>query len=173
MRVYIYFIIFILVASCASNNEVYWCGDHACANNKEKVAYFKKTMIVEVRSLDKKIIEPLSTNQKILNESKSDEKNTVINVEESIQEINLENEIEKEIELQIQDRAKKQEELNEHVRLDQDEKIRLEKKSHNPSSFDKVAEINEIETKDFDEIVEKILLRNSSRSYPKINDISK
>ena len=29
------------------------CGDHACANNKEKEAYFKKTMIVEVRNLDK------------------------------------------------------------------------------------------------------------------------
>ena len=109
MRVYIYLIIFILIGSCASNNEVYWCGDHACANNKEKEAYFKKTMIVEVRSLDKKNKEPLSTNQMILNESKSVEKNTVVNVEESIQEINLEKEIEKEIELQIQDRAKKQE----------------------------------------------------------------
>ena len=51
-------------------------------------------MIVEVRSLDKKNKEPLSTNQMILNESKSVEKNTVVNVEESIQEINLEKEIE-------------------------------------------------------------------------------
>ena len=49
----------------------------------------------------------------------------------------------------------------------------MEKESRNPSSFDKVVEINEIVTKDFDEIVERILLRNSSRSYPKINDISK
>ena len=173
MRICIYFLIFILIGSCSSNNEVYWCGDHACANNKEKEAYFKKTMIVEVRSLDKKNKEPLSTNQMILNESKSVEKNTVVNVEETIQEINLEKEIEKEIELQIQDRAKKQEELNEQITLDQDEKIYMEKESRNPSSFDKVVEINEIVTKDFDEIVERILLRNSSRSYPKINDISK
>ena len=173
MNKYLYFIIFILIISCSTNKGVYWCGDHVCANNKEKEAYFKKTMIVEVRSLDKKNKEPLSTNQMILNESKSVEKNTVVNVEESIQEINLEKEIEKEIELQIQDRAKKQEELNEQITLDQDEKINMEKESRNPSSFDKVVEINEIVTKDFDEIVERILLRNSSRSNPKINDISK
>ena len=173
MRICIYFIIFILIGSCSSNNEVYWCGDHACANNKEKEAYFKKTMIVEVRSLDKKNKEPLSTNQMILNESKSVEKNTVVNVEESNQETKLEEEIEIEIELQIQDRAKKEEELNEQIKLNEDKKISTEKMSSYPSSFSKVVEINEITTKDFDDLVEKILLRNSSRSYPKINDISK
>ena len=40
--------------SCSSGKKVYWCGDHACINNKEKESYFKKTMIVEIRDLDKK-----------------------------------------------------------------------------------------------------------------------
>ena len=54
MKKYIYFTIFIFIISCSNNKGVYWCGDHACANNKEKEAYFKKTMIVEVRDLNKK-----------------------------------------------------------------------------------------------------------------------
>mgnify|MGYP001446624271 FL=1 len=53
MKVYFFFIIFFFIISCSSNKGVYWCGDHACADKKEKEAYFKKTMIVEVRNLDK------------------------------------------------------------------------------------------------------------------------
>ena len=50
----------------------------------------------------------------------------------------------------------------------------MEKIEEQPSSsFTKVVEIKEIRSKNFDEIVEKILIRNSSRSYPKINDIPK
>ena len=50
-----YFIVllFIILLSCTNKKEVYWCGDHACINNKEKKAYFKKTMIVEVRKFSK------------------------------------------------------------------------------------------------------------------------
>jgi len=180
MKIYIYFIIVILISSCASNNEVYWCGDHACTNNKEKEAYFKKTMIVEVKNLDKKNTESLSVNQKILNQSKTEEKSTITSVEDSVNEIKLEKEIErneeeieKQIELQIQEIAKKEEKLNEQIELIQDEKISKKEDTSISSSFDKVAEINEINEKDFDELVEKILIRNSSRSYPEINDISK
>ena len=52
---YLFFIIscFFLI-SCSNNKSVYWCGDHACINKKEKEAYFKKTMIVEKRILNKK-----------------------------------------------------------------------------------------------------------------------
>ena len=50
-----YFIIllFIILLSCTNKNEVYWCGDHACINNKEKKAYFEKTLITEIRDLTK------------------------------------------------------------------------------------------------------------------------
>ena len=39
--------------ACSNGKKVYWCGDHACINKKEREAYFKKTMIVEVRELNK------------------------------------------------------------------------------------------------------------------------
>ena len=51
----IFFILFILFLSisCASNKSVYWCGDHPCINKKEKEAFFKKNMVVEMRSANK------------------------------------------------------------------------------------------------------------------------
>ena len=50
-----YFIIllFIILLSCTNKKEVYWCGDHACINNKEKKAYFEKTLITEIKDLTK------------------------------------------------------------------------------------------------------------------------
>ena len=46
MKKTIYFLSLFFIIACANNKGVYWCGDHPCINNKEKEAYFKKTMIV-------------------------------------------------------------------------------------------------------------------------------
>ena len=64
----------ILLFGCGNKNEVYWCGDHACVNNKEKEAYFKKTMIVEKRDLSKKNKERKSELEiiKVLDKYKND-----------------------------------------------------------------------------------------------------
>ena len=48
------FILLILLISCSGDKSVYWCGDHACINKKEKEAYFKKTMIIEKKIINKK-----------------------------------------------------------------------------------------------------------------------
>ena len=53
MKNYLFLCVFFLIFSCTNNKSVYWCGDHPCINNKEKEAYFKKTMIVEIRDLNK------------------------------------------------------------------------------------------------------------------------
>ena len=164
MNKYLYFIIFILIISCSTNKGVYWCGDHVCANNKEKEAYFKKTMIVEVRNLNKNDSETNTINEKILNLPKSKKK-------ADEQNINLE---EKQIELQEKKLAKQQRNLEEQIDLEEKEEIITKKKKEkNLSTINKVAENNEINSKDFDELVENILTRNSTRSYPKINDIPK
>jgi len=187
MKKYLYFIIFILAASCSSNKGVYWCGDHACANNKEKEAYFKKTMIVEVRNLDKNNIEPISVNEKILNQSESKKKSKIIEKKKLEQEINFEEEereieeqieiqeqvIEQQIEIQEQEIAKEEENINEQINLKQ-ETLNIEKiEEKKLSSEDKVVELEDVDSKNFDELVENILVRNSTRSYPKINDIPK
>ena len=58
---------FFLIVGCGSSNTVYWCGDHQCINKKEREAYFKKTMIVEVRDTKDFESENKSISQNILN----------------------------------------------------------------------------------------------------------
>ena len=53
MKIFLFLSIFFLIISCTNTKSVYWCGDHPCINKKEKEAYFKKTMIVEIRDLNK------------------------------------------------------------------------------------------------------------------------
>ena len=173
MKIYKYFIIFIFIISCSSNDGVYWCGDHACENNKEKEAYFKKTMIVEIRNLNKKDLKSESVNEKIIKESQNDEKK--LNRKSYVEEENITDESEIEQQVELQEKIDlQQKELKEQIKLEEekrlDSKIRNQEKS---SSFAKVIEINEISSKNFDELVDRILVRNSSRSYPKINDIPK
>ena len=187
MKRYIYFIIFILIISCSSNKGVYWCGDHACANNKEKEAYFKKTMIVEVRNLDKNNRDQVSANEKILNQSRSKKKNIIIAENNLEQEISLEEEkremeqqieiqeqvLEQQIEIQEQEIAERKENINEQIDLEEEAKNKENIEKKKLSTLDKAVEIKEVGSKSFDELVENISVRNSTRSYPKINDIPK
>ena len=46
--------LFCLLVGCSSGKTVYWCGDHACKNKKEKEAYFKEHMTVEIRNINYK-----------------------------------------------------------------------------------------------------------------------
>ena len=71
----IIFLCFLLtIINCAKSNVVYWCGDHPCINNKEKEAYFKKTMIVEIRDLKKNSIKDNSEIEKITKRALLNEK---------------------------------------------------------------------------------------------------
>ena len=65
MKLLFYLAIFFIIISCSSNKTVYWCGDHPCINKNEKEAYFKKTMIVEVKDLGKKNLKESSEIEKI------------------------------------------------------------------------------------------------------------
>ena len=54
MRNLVYLLCLFAIIGCGNSGKmVYWCGDHPCINNKEKEAYFKKTMVVEMRELKK------------------------------------------------------------------------------------------------------------------------
>ena len=136
MKVYIYFTVLVFIISCSANNGVYWCGDHACANNKEKEAYFKKTMIVEVKNLNKSNTKQISANERIINQSENKEVKVIINEEEFDQKIQLEEErieknereIEELIKLQEQERTKEEKELKAQIKLEKDQKLSVEKK---------------------------------------------
>ena len=50
MKKIIYLLIILFIYSCSNKKEVYWCGDHACVDKKERKAYFKKNMVIEIRN---------------------------------------------------------------------------------------------------------------------------
>ena len=85
----LYIIVFLFVIGCSSNKIVYWCGDHPCINKKEKEAYFKKTMSVEVKKLSKKNSEKNSEIEKIIQQARENEKQRVKNEKKIIMYKNL------------------------------------------------------------------------------------
>ena len=223
MKKYLLFFIFIFNISCSVNDGVYWCGDHPCINKNEKEAYFKKTMIVEVRNYDKNKMKSDSEIQKLLNQAKLDEKKRIL-TEKEIQKktrmeekeltkqikleekrrIKEEKELSKQIKLEEKRRIKEEKELSKQIKLEEKRRIKEEKEltkkikneekskintdtaeqkvvklDKKKSSKDKVVIIGshignvEISTDKFDDLVKKILKRNSPRPYPEINDIPK
>ena len=77
MRNLFYLIIFFVIIGCSNNKASYWCGDHPCINKKEKEAYFKKTLIVEIKELNKSTAINKSEIEKITQQIKLDEKKRI------------------------------------------------------------------------------------------------
>ena len=185
-----------IVASCTTSKGVYWCGDHECINKKEKEAYFKKTMIVEVRNLEGKKRIKNSESEKILQQAKLNEKERIklekdaktnskkekkrkIKEEkllakqkklEQKMKIKEEKELQKQIKLEEKRRAKEQKKLSKIAKIENNKKIKKTNKKVELGT--KIGNIK-IEANKFSELVEKITKRNIFRPYPDINDIPK
>ena len=170
---FILFILFIII-SCSPNRGVYWCGDHPCINKKEKEAYFKKTMIVEVKSSKNKNYKNISEIEKIMQEAQSKEK----------KRIKDEKDLTKQIKLEQKKQIKEEKNLAKQVKLEEKRRIKDEKKSSKrkiivsqkkqlKKKVDLDAGITNTEIKlgKFSELVEKITKKNTFRPYPNINDI--
>ena len=187
-----------LLFSCSNNKKVYWCGDHACINNKEKEAYFKKTMIVEIRELGKKNETSKSEIEKIKRQAGLQQK----------KEIDEDKELAKQARLDEKRRLKEEKELVKQVRLDEKRRLKEEKKLAKQARLEKKRGVNDIwkvekksskkkviktenvpskkevvintgiakidiSSTEFQKLVEKITKKNIFRSYPDINDIPK
>ena len=167
-KILILFII-LLLTSCSTTKGVYWCGDHPCINKKEKEAYFKKTMIVEVRDIKKKSYKNNSEIEKLLKQAKLDEKNRIIS----------EKELAKQAKLEEKRRIKEEKELAKQVKLDEKRLSKERKKNINKNKKPKKIKIKEVSenkkftnnSNKFEELVEEIIKRNSLKPFPDINDI--
>ena len=174
MKYLILLILSLLVFACSNGKRVYWCGDHACINNKEKEAYFKKTMIIEIRDVSKQ-------NKKSKSELEIIKKQAGL---EQKKEIKNEKELAKQVRLDKKRRIKEEKELIKQVRLEEKKIIKEEKKSYKEKELKTenvplekeivintdIARIN-ISSNEFKELVEKITNKNMFRPYPNINDI--
>ena len=162
MKYFFLCFLFLFLFSCASNDRVFWCGDHACVNKKEKDEYFKKNMIVEVRKLDNKNKKSKSEIEIIKKQINKDEK----------KKINTEKNLAKKAKLEEKMRIKEEKELAKQAKLE--EKIKsttkkktIQKKITLSSSIDKI----DIPSSDFNILKKKISQKNMFRPYPDINDI--
>ena len=195
MKKKIYFLSLFFIIACVNNQGVYWCGDHPCINNKEKEAYFKKTMIVEVRQVSNKINKKDSEMEKLLNQAKVDQKKRILNQKvltkqaklDEKQRIKEEKELAKQAKLDKKRRTKEEKELAKQIILEEKKRINDEKKPIKKIKFAEeetktdtqkikiqtpVASLDlEINNEKFDVLVERIFKRNINRSYPEINDI--
>ena len=180
MKILFSLVIFFTLVSCANNQVVYWCGDHACINKKEKEAYFKKTLIVEVKEKNEK-------------NNKSDSEITKITKQVQLEEkkrIKKEKDLAKQVKLEEKRRIKEEKDLAKQVKLEEKRRIKEKRKKDNQtfSKEEKIVkkiikttnenvkeysntESNKISDSRFNELVERIIKKNSFKPYPDINDI--
>jgi len=187
MKKYIFLSICILFLSCSNNKGVFWCGDHPCINKNEKKAYFKKTMIVEVKNFNKDSLKNDSEIEKLLERAKLNEKKRILEEKRISKQAKIEEkERLKRAKLQEKKRIKEEKELEKQIKLEEKEraekikdskkKAKAEKKKTDKKKVVKIISENknvEITTEKFENAVDQIIKRNSSRSYPDINDIPK
>ena len=192
MKNYLFLCVFFLIFSCTNNKSVYWCGDHPCINNKEKEAYFKKTMIVEVRELKKENNKDISEFEKLLNQAQVDEKKRIMSEKELAKQVRLEEkrrikeekELAKQVRLEEKRRIKEEKELAKQVRLEEkreknniwkDEKKLPKKEVSKTKNKETAINIDmastNISSAKFKELAERITLKNKFRPFPNINDI--
>ena len=176
MRKLSLFLLFFLIISCSSNKTVYWCGDHACINKKEKEAYFKKTMIVEIRDLSLKNSTENSENmEKIIKDAQIKEKTRVVNEKKLKKEEKLKHKALKKKEKQEKKkRIKMEKELAKQAKLDK-KKLKIEK-SKKKENFKKLElSKSNITVKansfKFKNILKEINERNMLKPYPDINNL--
>ena len=127
---YFFILLFIILLSCTNKKEVHWCGDHACINNKEKKAYFEKTLITEIKDLTKQ--KRKKSNFEIIKEKAG---------------LDLDKEKEEEFEDKIKVLStEEQKALAKQLRLEEKQRIKEEKKLTKQSRLDEKKIGNEAKT---------------------------
>ena len=162
MKKFYYIIIFFVIFSCANNKVVYWCGDHPCINKKEREAYFKKTMVVEAKNINKKKLTNNSDIERIILQTRTNEK----------KRINKEKELTKQVKLEEKRRIKEEKELTKQINLNK--KNIIKKKNKTPKQIVNAGDdpiYEEMSSSKFLRLVEKITNKSLLRPYPDINNI--
>ena len=118
---YFFILLFIILLSCTNKKEVHWCGDHACINNKEKKAYFEKTLITEIKDLTKQ--KRKKSNFEIIKEKAGLdlEKEKEEEFEDKIKVLSTEERkaLAKQLRLEEKQRIKEEKKLTKKLRLDE------------------------------------------------------
>ena len=191
-------IILFFLTSCSSGKETYWCGDHPCINNDEKEAYFKKTMSVEIKYIEKQssknseiekvILQAQNKDKKKVKEEKYLDKQAKLEAKRIKKEKKrlskqakldakrIEKEIKreaKEAKLEAKRIEKEKRELAKQSNMSESKTIKKTKNEEVKKIINYDAEVEKLPTfsTSFNKLVERITNRNILRPYPDINDI--
>ena len=160
MKSLVCLIILFILTSCSTDKDTFWCGDHPCISKKEKEAYFKKTMIVEIRELNKATDKNKSEVAKIMKQAKVEEKKRIKNEKYLAKQARLEEKM----------RIKEEKKLAKQVALDEKKIIKKEKKATEQNvSISSSSKNVTIYSNKFKELAERIIKKNAIRPYPDIN----
>jgi len=168
MKFILFFTLLTLLISCSGTKSVYWCGDHACINDKEKEAYFKKTMIVEKKIVSKKNKNDLTKSEEIIKRAKANEKK--IKKDKKLEQIRLKKELKEQAKRAKLEKKRLKEEEKKLARknkkkLSKKEKIKIIKHEKTTSLSTSLKNV------EFEQIKDRIIKKNFIRPYPDINDI--
>ena len=157
MRLLFILFLSLILVQCSKEELVYWCGDHQCKNEKERIAYFEKNMVIEMKKLSE------------ISEDKKKESKTKAKLE-------------KKKKIKKQKELKKQAKINEKLTLDKSKDKDIVKKKLFESNVDYENRIESIEKRavvkkrsikieSFDQISNIIIKENNKKSFPNINRV--
>ena len=188
MKILLFLFFLFSVTACTSNEAVYWCGDHACINNKEKEDYFKKTMIVEMRGINKKESKKNSELEKIILQSQKKDKKKMktekylskqLRLEEkrkrkeekSKAKVALKEEKQKIKQAKLDQKRRKSEEKKFQKEIKREEAKTVKKKNNKKKIINSIVKNKNVISSHFSNLVKKIKDKNFFKTYPDINDI--
>ena len=198
MKNLFYLILFFIIISCSGNKSVYWCGDHPCINKKEKEEYFKKTMIVEIKKLNKKASKSNSEIAKIIQQAQVEEKRRIKEEKNMTKQAKLEEKrrikeeknMIKQAKLEEKRRIKEEKNMTKQAKLEEKRRIKEEKNLAKQIDRDETKIIKKkkktsrqsvdsntglknivIASTNFEKLVENITKKSIFRPYPDINEI--
>ena len=158
MRFLLIFFMIFFVTECSKEKLVYWCGDHACVNEKERVTYFEKTMTIEMRKANDNTKKDKEKAKEIKEKLKAEKKYKT----KKAKEMKKQAKINKKLEIQSKKEGKKEKLFESNVKYNN--KIKLAKKRV-------VKKKRSIKIKSFDQISKIITNENKKKSYPDINRV--
>jgi hypothetical protein len=157
---YLIFLSFFLISCSNGSKEVYWCGDHACINKKERKIYFAETMIVEVRKLDKEFELNKIEKDQILKAIKLKDKKYTKKIKKNDDDSYI-----KAGELSIKKTKKSKKQKIKKPTKKKSKKWFFKKEVIDKSTYGESA------LSKFNDLAKKISKRNELRDYPDINNI--
>ena len=163
MKKIVYLLFFLLLISCSNSKRVFWCGDHPCINKKERRAYFERTMIVEIKEINKKEAN-YSEVEKITQQAYLKEN----------ERIKLEKRSTKQAKREEKKRLKMEKKLTKQAKLEEKKRLKIKKKlisKKQRTQIDFEISNSNLLNNDFKKLVEKISNTNMLKPYPNVNDI--